>query len=449
MPDLGAAITARLLDGPATATELILALGISQPALSRAMQQLMSDGHVLRMGAARSTRYGLRRAIPGAAPPWPVFQVDARGVIKEMGTLHALEPRHYFFDSPEKAIRGETDSIPYFLQDPRPSGFLGRAMPAAWPELGLPARVIDWTDDHYLAFLTRRGFDSIGDLLVGPESLDRYLAWMRERPVIQASDRSSAYPALALAAMSGGAPGSSAHGEHPKFTALIEDGGVRTHVIVKFSPPRDTATGQRWADLLVAEHLAHGHLAAHGISACHSTVHEHADRLFLEVERFDRIGAEGRRGVTSLLAVDAARYGELDQWPRCAARLHTQGALSRKDADQIRLLEAFGRWIANSDRHFGNLSLFDAYDGRFELAPVYDMLPMLFAPTNDQLIERSFEVPDPSAETLAVWARARNIAESYWERVGADVRISESFRTIAGHALDCIRSAPKRAVEPP
>lgn len=36
--------------------------------------------------------------------------------------------------------------------------------------------------------------------------------------------------------------------------------------------------------------------------------------------------------------------------------------------------------IANTDRHFGNVTLFDRYEGPFELAPAYDLLPMLFAP---------------------------------------------------------------------
>ncbi len=62
--------------------------------------------------------------------------------------------------------------------------------------------------------------------------------------------------------------------------------------------------------------------------------------------------------------------------------------LSASDTDQIRLLDAFGSLIANADRHFGNVTLFDEYDGPFTLAPVYDMLPMLFAPQNEQIVPR-------------------------------------------------------------
>jgi hypothetical protein len=439
------AILVQLAAGPATAAELTGALGISQPVLSRTMQVLQRDDRIIRMGAARSTRYGLRRGIPGAGSNWPVFQVDERGAIAELGRIHALEPRHYFFDGANTHLRGLTGSIPYFLQDQRPGGFLGRTIPTAWPELALPPRVVDWTDDHYLDYLTRRGTDTVSDLIVGAEALDRYLPSLRERPAIAVANRGSSYPQLADAAMAGTAPGSSAHGEHPKFTALLDHGSARTHVIVKFSPPRTTRVGQRWSDLLFAEHIAHRHLAAHDIAACHSAVIESGDRTFLEVERFDRVGEEGRRGVVSLLALDAARYGRLDRWPSSAIRLAADKLISREDVDRIRLLEAFGQLIANTDRHFGNLALFDRYDGRFELAPAYDMLPMLFAPTNDQIVERTFDVPDPTAETLAVWPRARSMAEGYWEAVCAEERISGEFRALGERSLASLRATPHRA----
>ncbi len=439
------ALFEQLAAGPASAAALTGALGISQPVLSRAMQPPLRAGRVVRIGAARSTRYGLRRAILGSGSSWPVFRVDEHGVIAELGRLHALEPRHYYFDSGNACLRGLADSIPYFLQDQRPGGFLGRTVPSAWPELALPPRPVGWTDDHYLAYLTRRGTDTVSDLIMGAEALERHLDSIRTRQAIPARDRASAYPALADAAMAGSAPGSSAHGEHPKFTALVGHGAAGTQVIVKFSPPRATRVGQRWADLLLAEHIAHEHLAAHGIPACRSSVLDFGGRSFLEVERFDRVGAAGRRGVISLLALDVARYGLLDRWPNCAIRLAADRVLSQEDVDRIRLLEAFGRLIANTDRHFGNLGLFDRYDGRFDLAPVYDMLPMLFAPANDQIVDRAFEAPNPTAETLPAWPRASKLAEAYWERIVADDRLSHEFRVLGRQALAEVRSAPRRA----
>ena len=428
-----------LAAGPATSADLMSATGLSQPVLSRSMTRLEQQGLTLRMGAARSTRYGLLRKIPRAGSTWPVFQVDELGDVREIGQLSALQPRHYVVKSAKAGLRGLTDYVPYYLHDQRPGGFIGRSVSRLWPELELPARVIDWSDDHYLVYLTRRGFDTVSDLLVGVETLDRYLAANPARPVVPSLERSVHYPILAEAALAGNLAGSSAHGEHPKFATALECDSTIRHVLVKFSPPRATHVGQRWSDLLLAEHIAHEHLAAHGVDACRSNYFQFGDRAYLEVERFDRIGDSGRRGVVSLLAIDSARYGGLDRWPTSAARLAKDGFISAADLDEIRLREAFAQLIANNDRHFGNLAFFDRYDGSLQNAPVYDMLPMLFAPANEQLVERSFEMPHPTSETLAAWARAQDLAEGYWETICADRRISEEFRTIGEQALTVLR----------
>lgn len=445
MPTYIPSIINRLGDGPVAAADLIRALRISQPILSRAMQALRREGRVITIGAARSTRYGLLRTLAGAGSTWPVFQVDARGEIHELGRLHALARSHFFSDCTRPRLYGITDGIAYFLQDQRPGGFLGRAIPGAYPELALPSRVTDWTDDHYIAYLTRRGSDTVGDLIVGAEALDRYLSSLRARQPVVAARRRTEYPALANAAMAGGPPGSSAQGEHPKFTALLDDGRRLTHVMVKFSPPRTTHVGQRWSDLLVAEHVAHEHLARNDISACRSTLFDFDDRAFLEIERFDRIGAEGHRGAVSLLALDTSRYGQLDRWSSSAARLGNDKLLSDEDVDRVRLLEAFSTLTANTDRHFGNLTLFDRYEGRFELAPAYDVLPMLFAPQNDQIMEQEFQAPDPTADTLSIWPRAHRLAEEYWTLLSRDRRISDEFRTISDRCLAALHATPQRA----
>ena len=75
--------------------------------------------------------------------------------------------------------------------------------------------------------------------------------------------------------------------------------------------------------------------------------------------------------------------------------------------DGLRLVATFGSLIANTDRHFGNLTFFDNYEGKFRLAPVYAMLPMLFAPEHDQLGAGNFDPPDPSTATLRAYGRAR------------------------------------------
>ena len=435
------AILGRLQEGPATAAELRGIWPVSQPTLSRALQSLQRQGRVVKLGSTRAAQYGAPREIANAGSHWPLFRIDAMGAMHELGTLQSLAPRHYYCDAKSRVIGGLTDALPYFLQDQRPAGFLGRAVPQTCQDPGLPSRVMDWSDDHYLRWLTRRGTDCVSDLILGAEAFECYLQLRRSREAIPLRDREARYPREAANAMAGGPSGSSAHGEHPKFTALLDDAGRLTHVIVKFSPPVDSPIGQRWSDLLVAEHLAHEHLREHGITAAQSRVLQAGGRMFLEVERFDRVGAEGRVGVVSLLAVDAARFGQLDTWSRAAQRLAQQGALSRTDLQQIRLLEAFAMLIANTDRHFGNLALLDEYDGKLKLAPVYDMLPMLFAPEHEQLVEREFVPPDPTAETLSAWSEARRLAAGYWQLLACDSRISVGARAMSARVQARLRTA--------
>ena len=438
------AVTERLRLGPASAAELIDSLKVSQTTVSRALRELERQQPVLRMGSTRGARYALRRRIASVGSQWPIYRIDEKGTPQELGALCAIERNAYYVTSGPDRVHGFFPALPYYLQDARPAGFLGRAVPAAYPELGLPARVTDWTDEHFLVYLTQREADSSGNLIVGVAALNRYLSAISPPAVVLAQDRKTHYPAFATAAMAGAPPGSSAQGEHPKFTACIADGNRRTHVIVKFSPPRSTPTGQRWADLLTAEHLAHRVLADDGIAACQSRLFDWGDRVFLECDRFDRTGADGRRGVVSLFAVDTQRYGQLDTWTAAADRLANDSLLSPQDAERIRLLDAFGALTANTDRHFGNVTLFDRHEGLFDLAPVYDMLPMLFAPQDGQLVARQFEPGPARAEWLSVWTRARALAEVYWGRLAQESRMSADFQQLSATSLDMLRTMPRR-----
>jgi hypothetical protein len=433
-----------LRSGPRSTLELAQSLGDSEPTVLRALRALERNQRVLRMGKTKGARYGLRRNIGAIGSRWPLFRVDESGVVHESGMLEALERDSYYVSAGRPRIQQLFEGIPYFLQDARPGGFLGRAVPGTFPELSLPARVVDWTDEHVLVFLTQRAPDMTGALIVGAESMDRYLAGVQAAPLVPQDARASEYPRYATLSMAGAPPGPSAQGEQPKFTARVEHNTQQAAVIVKFSPPRSTVTGRRWGDLLRAEFLAHRVLSEHGIDACRSELLEYDERVFLQCERFDRVGREGRRSTVSLFALDASRYGQLDSWTAAADRLANDRLLSASDVDQIRLLDAFGALIANTDRHFGNITLFDDYDGPFKLAPVYDMLPMLFAPQNDQIVPRVFEPPAPRSAWLPVWSRARSLAESYWKRLVDESTLSEEFRELCVRSLESLRALPTR-----
>lgn len=439
----------RLGAGIASSPDLEQALGASQSWMSRTLNRLMTEGRVVRIGSTRGARYGLRRDIEGIGSSWPLRSIDRSGSLHELGILHALAADQYYLEPSRQAIEqgfawGQvTSGLPYYLQDQRPGGFLGRAVPLQHADLHLPQRVIDWTDDHYLRYLTLRGSDTVGNLLLGRAACDEYLERQRRPSIIEAGDRESRFPQLAEQVMEGGLPGSSAHGEHPKFAVAVrEPDGVR-HVLVKFSPPIGTALGQRWSDLLFAEHHAHAVLRAAGVPAATSRIFRIRDRTYLQMDRFDREGLEGRVGVTSLLAIDTSFYGKLDNWGAAALRLHADRRIDATTLEQVLLSATFGSLIANTDRHFGNLAFFDAYDGKFGFAPVYDMLPMLFAPDHEQIVERAFVPAGPSSDTLRVWGRARALAETYWRGLADDPRISDGFRTLSGTCLQALEALPR------
>ena len=59
------------------------------------------------------------------------------------------------------------------------------------------------------------------------------------------------------------------------------------------------------------------------------------------------------------------------------------------DARTLRLLQAYGQLVANTDRHDGNVSLLIQGDD-WVLPPTHDMLPMLYAPVGGELVAREF-----------------------------------------------------------
>lgn len=405
-----------LREGPASSTSLLRALQLPRPALARALQSLQREGEVLKVGATRGTRYALPRVIAGAGSSWPVFQVDTAGRVQEFGRLDALMPRHFHFESKRPALRGLSDALPWFL--PR------------------------CADDAHFAWLTRQGWDCPGDLIIGAEAREAHRHAIATRRAISASERSAQYPRLAEAALEQGPAFAQLPGTQPKFTVLADHGGHLAHALVKFSPPLSTATGLRWGDLLVAEHLAHGYLNARGVCAVHSRVYRFGGRIFLEIDRFDRVGAEGRRGVTALQSLELPRAGEPYGNAFAAEHLAGAGVLPKNDARQIRLTESFSRLIGSTGHEPDHLTLFNRHDGGFALAPAYDLSPALFAPGDEDLAQVKFDPPQPAPIVCDVWPHARRLAEGYWERLVAEPQLSAGFRADCAAALAALRAAP-------
>jgi len=431
-----------LIYGPMKAAELCANLDISQPVFSRLTSQ-MKD-RILIAGRARSTRYAARRHIPGIGMHIPIYEIgDGINQTRKLAVLHAKEPSGFYLEPETEDIQAKFfDDLPYFLDNMRQSGFLGRLIPKRHIELELPQDIQLWSTDHCLNYCVHYGWNLPGNFILGDEAFRLYLSHSQANyDTIDLQDRIRVYPERADAVLSAGPPGSSAVGEQPKFLAVLSP--EPTHVLVKFSHRICDATSQRLADLLVCEHIALKILAQHGQTVAKSELLISADRVFLEVKRFDRVGAHGRRGTLSLTALDAEFIGLLTNWKDSAAALLRLHHIDQNAYDQILWWQVFGHLIANTDMHHGNLSFLTRSTSILGVAPVYDMSPMLYAPVQGQLIERTFSPPLPAPSETAIWREVHGAALDFWLSVIDEDRISKKFRIIAEKNVETVDALKK------
>jgi len=383
------------------------------------------------MGRGRATLYAARREIRGVAGSIPVYEVRPPG--QPARKLLTLQPIHPGFHVMHEGGDQCFDDLPYFLHDLEPAGFLGRMIPTRHPDLNAPGDIRIWSSDQTLRYLTTYGWNLSGALIVGDRAYTRWLdSTSTTTDIVALADRADAYPRRAMDVQAAGPPGSSAAGEQPKFLVTVRRDGSLTPALVKFSPPVGSAVSERIADLLIAEHLALETLREAGVPAARSSVLRAGGRVFLEVERFDRVGVEHRSGLISLEALDMEFVGgDRRSWTGSARRLIAQGLVPADQLRPIRLLETFGRLIANTDMHFGNLSF--QMDGLrvTGIAPAYDMLPMLYLPKQSEIVPRVFAPPTLGPAQSDIAQAVIDAAEVFWRRVSMDARISDAFRAIA------------------
>jgi hypothetical protein len=422
--------------------QLLEKLGVSRATLMRGVAAL--GPQVIARGQARRTSYAARRSIRGQVEPIPLFRVDKSGKGIEVATLHPTYPAGCAldflqpFDWPlsDDMRDGWFDGLPYPLEDLRPQGFLGRHFARQHAHLLQVAEdPRQWSEDDVLHTLTLLGADQPGDLILGEAAYRRFLNDKQTQPHFLNDDEVSAtYPQLAEQAMTIGSAGSSAGGEFLKFTARRTIDRQARHVIVKFSGNDNSPGSRRWADLLVCEHLTLGVLAEHlGLSTAQSNLIQTDRRTFLEVQRFDRHGRFGRSPLCSWAALNGALVGLGGKpWPVGAAALQALGLIESDTVQQIQTLWLFGQLIANTDMHDGNLS----FEPGLRLAPVYDMLPMAYAPTRGAEAPQPVFTPAlPMPAEQAAWDVAASAAAQFWSLAAVDVRISAAFRKVcAGNA---------------
>ncbi len=414
--------------GVATSVQIQQAIGKSQPSVSRLLGAMA--GQVLALGRGRSTRYAAPENIGDAQAQQPIWLISPQGEAQRVGTLSLLARGRLHIDADNIDELFEVGVLPWYLSSLRVQGFLGRLMAQKLALFGLAPNPEAWNLRGVLIAALRL-HDAPGALLIGHGNGGDHEAAPRlpgtDAEIGAALDELAANVAQTLPA------GSSAGGEQPKFLATTHDG---QHVLVKFSPPRGTPFGERWSDLLQAEHLCAEVLRRHGMVVAAGQLVQSKNRTYLLGERFDRIGAKARRHVVALGAVHAAFVpGGYDGWAASCDALARQGRLSEEDALEASCRLQFGQLIGNSDMHSGNLglfalgsNLFEIAKGRFTLTPSYDMLPMRWKPDPATGLH---DYGPFDTESIHASAAARTTAHDFWTSLASHAGIGATLRWTA------------------
>ncbi|CUA85834.1 HipA-like C-terminal domain [Pseudidiomarina woesei] len=425
--------------GPESAKNLALRFGVNVSTMSRQLNKL--GDQVIKAAAGRSTLWYAARTIAGVPNQHiPIYRVNRQGHAEQFATLTPVFPEQSYVVKYQRAAN-DTEwrhymSLPWWMSDMRPQGFLGRIYAQSLVLRGVVTQAdpIKWQEDDVLRVLINEPAEHVGNLLIGEYA---YQQWLESQP--SASLNRTAIAARADAIAAGEHFDSSAKGEQPKLLATVN----KQPSIIKFSgrlharqsnANAENIVARRWADLLFAEaHAARAMNAVQPAIAAHNTSFETANRVFMQSQRFDRIPPRGRVGVVSLQSLDLEFVGQgQTSWPELTAALCAENVVSEQAQLQATIAWAFGQLIGNTDMHLGNLSVL--HEGRrpYQLAPVYDMLPMHYAPNTSGDMKNDVYRPKLNSYVRQVhWLAALAMAHEFWPAVINDSSISEGFREIA------------------
>ena len=172
---------------PVPAGELVEKLAVSRPVLSRLVAE--AGDQVRRVGRARATAYVATALV--RPNTWPLYRMNPDVHMEELGTLHALRGDRFLFeptgDHPNllrhvDGPAGYFPGLPWFLDDVRPQGFLGRSMAHRLGRaLGVSVDLKSWQSRDNLLGILHGGTRSVTCCWGRPPSTVRCWMWMRHR----------------------------------------------------------------------------------------------------------------------------------------------------------------------------------------------------------------------------------------------------------------------------
>lgn len=391
---------------------------------------------VIKFDKVRPPLYYAAREAFGSGNKIHLAAVDPHGNTNLWGVLRPLAHGGFYLQTnpiAPKVLAGNKENglyedLPYFLDDMRPQGFIGRQIArdlSAQSDI-FPPDPRDWSQEQIGRYLVANGDDLPGNLKIGRMALDR----VRRPPQ---KSRHEDYPELADKAVEGEIHGSSAGGEQAKFATYSRE--REAHVIVKFSPKGSGELATRWRDILVTEYIASEVLHENNIPAAELKIFDIQDRLFLESLRFDRTGEYGRLPLISMQAIDNEFSGVGSGWLNVAKELNKRGLISWQHLFDIAVYWGFGRLIYNTDMHLGNVS-FLIDDSGFSLAPIYDMCSMGFSPkSTGEIPPHSFSLPDIEGSLSFIQDTIpliKVMAREFWSKLAESELISDDLKLFSG-----------------
>ena len=104
------ALRLRLALGPNTGTQMAKDIGLSQPTVTRALAAMGDE--VIKTGQRKSTRYFLRDHRRGYSDI-PLYQVDVRGKVSELGVLSPVRAQGYLW-APSQGHPLHCEGLPWW-----------------------------------------------------------------------------------------------------------------------------------------------------------------------------------------------------------------------------------------------------------------------------------------------------------------------------------------------
>lgn len=232
-------------------------------------------------------------------------------------------------------------------------------------------------------------------------------------------------------------PGASAGGARPK--AIIQDGGLGW--LAKFPAEGDSV------DVCAVEHASLRLAAACGITVAESRLVKVGSNNVLLVERFDRDEAGGRIHCASArtlliaqgLDIASAAYSDIADTVRRFSRD------PKAEAREIFLRMVFNVAMENTDDHEKNHA-FLWQDGRWNLAPAYDVQPQLQGIHYQQLKVGRFDYEPSMRNVLSNCGRFMLTEAEARGEIGQMMAVLEKWRehfTVAGVREDDIEACAR------